>query len=201
MEIEAKFYVRDLDRVRRLLEDMGAVQVQSRVHETNLRFDTPDGQLSRALKVLRLRQDTAAHLTYKGPGDFDQGVRAREEIEFILDDFEAARRLLEALGYRVSMAYEKYRTVYALDGAHVMLDEMPFGRFVEIEAGSPGAIRSMADALGLDWECRSAEGYTALFRRARSALGLVFNDLTFANFEGVRVDPDALGMRPADSEG
>ncbi len=201
MEIEAKFYVRDLERVKRLLEEMGAAQVQSRTHETNLRFDTPDRQLSRALKVLRLRQDTAAHLTYKGPGSFGEGVRSREEIEFTLDDFEAAHRLLEALGYQVSMAYEKYRTVYALNGAHVMLDEMPFGLFVEIEADSPGAIRRMAEALGLNWECRSAEGYTALFQRARAVLGLRFNDLSFANFEGVRVEADALGMRPADSEG
>src|SRR3990172_1232689 len=132
-ELEIKLYLNDLPAFRQRLEALGAKLVQLRVHEVNLRFDTPEGSLTRSLQVLRLRQDTAARLTYKGPGEDTGGVRARRELEFTVSDFEAARALLEALGYQVSLMYEKYRTTYDLDGVYVTLDEMPYGDFAEIE--------------------------------------------------------------------
>ena len=46
-----------------------------------------------------------------------------------MGDFEAARRLLEALGYRLTVMYEKYRTTYHLRHLIVVLDEMPYGEF------------------------------------------------------------------------
>ena len=80
---------------------IGDVQVQPRLFELNLRFDTPEGELSRGRKVLRLRQDTQALLTFKGPAQDRSDVAARQEIEFTVSDFLAARHFLEALGYRV----------------------------------------------------------------------------------------------------
>ena len=124
-ELEVKFYVKDLASVERRLVALEARLVQPRAHEINLRFDTPAGDLARGLQVLRLRQDTAARLTYKGPAQARDGVRVRQEIEFVVEDFETARAFLEALGYRVSMLYEKFRTVYDIDDVHVTLDELP----------------------------------------------------------------------------
>jgi len=107
-EIEAKFYLQDLAAFRQRLMAAGARLIQPRVQETNLRFDTPQRDLSQKAQVLRLRQDEAAHLTFKGPGALEGGVLARQEIEFEVSDFAAARRFLEALGYRVYTTYEKF---------------------------------------------------------------------------------------------
>jgi len=197
-ELEIKLYLNDLPAFRQRLEDLGAKLVQLRVHEVNLRFDTPEGSLTRSLQVLRLRQDTAARLTYKGPGEVAGGVHARRELEFIVSDFEAARALLEALGYRVSLMYEKYRTTYDLDRVHVTLDEMPYGDFAEIEGPDPESIQAVAKKLGVDWEARVLDSYTALFANLRQTLGLEFRDLSFENFAGLPVSPEALGVRPAD---
>lgn len=198
-ELEVKLYLNDLSGFQRHLEAVGARLAQSRVHEINLRFDTPGGDLGRTYQVLRLRQDTAARLTYKGPGEILGGVHLRREIEFTVGDFESARVLLEALGYQVSVMYEKYRTTYELDGVQVTLDEMPYGDFAEIEGPDPASIHAVAEKLGVDWEARVVESYTSLFERLREKLGLTFRDLSFANFAGMGVSPQALGVQPADS--
>lgn len=197
-ELEVKFYLSDLEAFRERVEALGGKLVQPRLHEVNLRFDTPDGELSRTFQVLRLRQDTAPRLTYKGPGATTGGVRARREIEFTVGDFEAARSFLEALGYQVRLMYEKYRTTYELEGVLVTQDEMPYGSFAELEGPDPESIQSVARQLGVDWEARILESYTYLFERLRESLGLSFRDLSFENFAGIEVAPAALGVRSAD---
>lgn len=197
-EQEVKFYLLHLPALEQRLQREGAVLEHSRVMEINLRFDTPDGALTAQRKVLRLRQDSRARLTFKSPMLPGQAVSIREEIEFEVSDFDSARALLEALGYQVSVTYEKYRTTYHLMGTHVTLDEMPYGNFAEIEGQSTAEIQSAAAALHLDWEARTLESYLAIFYRARQALNLAAEHLTFAAFSGVKVTPQHLGILPAD---
>ena len=193
-ELEVKFYLSDLATLQARLEALGARLVQPRVYEINLRFDTPDGSLTSGYRVLRLRQDTEARLTYKGPGWVEGGVRARQELEFTVSDFDTARALLEALGYQVSVMYEKYRTSYDFGGVHIVLDEMPYGNFVEVEGPDSSSIRRVVDQLGLDWEKRILDSYLMLFERLRQKMGLSFRDLSFSNFEGVKVVGNDLGV-------
>ncbi len=167
-EIEVKFYVRDLATIEHLLQGLGAVCTAERVLETNLRFDTADGKLAQQRKALRLRQDADARLTFKGPPEADTEVNVRQEIEFQVGDFAAARRFLEALGYHVSIIYEKYRTTYTLNDLTIVLDEMPFGSFIEIEGPDSESIRKAAGSLFLDWQARSTSSYLALFQTLRS---------------------------------
>lgn len=197
-EIEVKFLVHSLERLASRLQDLGARLVQPRAHERNLRFDRPDASLRLARQVLRLRQDDAARLTFKGPGQNLDGIYARQEIEFVVEDFDKARDFLQALGYQPVMFYEKYRTTYALGGALVMLDEMPYGDFVEIEGESAAAIHALADQLGLDQSRNICASYAALFDQVRQSLGLNFTDLSFDNFRGIGVPPAALGQDYAD---
>lgn len=197
-ELEIKLFLADLEAFQKRVEAQGAKLIEARLHEVNLRFDTADQSLTRSLQVLRLRQDTAARLTYKGPGETIDGVYARREIEFTVSDYQSARALFEVLGYQVSLMYEKYRTTYDLDGVHVTLDEMPYGNFTEIEGPDADRIRSVAGKLGVDWEARIMDSYTSLFDRLRGELGFSFRDLSFENFAGMDVPPAALGVRPAD---
>jgi adenylate cyclase class 2 len=197
-ELEIKLYLSNMPVFQTRIEVLGALLLEPRLHELNLRFDTPDGELTRSLQVLRLRQDTAARLTYKGPGETLDGVHARREIEITVSDYKSSRTLLEALGYQVSLMYEKFRTTYELDGLHVTLDEMPFGNFTEIEGPNAERIHSVAEKLGVDWEARIVESYTSLFDRLRGELGFTFRDLSFENFSRMEVSPADLGIRPAD---
>jgi len=214
-EIEAKFYVRDLDGIITRLHELEARLIQRRVLETNLRFDLPDGSLRSEGRVLRLRRDTEARFTYKGPSTNAQGILSRTEIEFTVGDFEKAKEFMEALGYQKLLYYDKYRTTYSLDSTSllvnfrqppiglqsclIMLDELPYGNFVEIEGESSEMIRATADQLNLNWDTAIGTSYTALFERARKTLRFVFRDLSFENFAGMEVNPSHLGVRAADA--
>jgi adenylate cyclase, class 2 len=197
-EIEAKFYVRDLKRIQMILQDVHARLIQERVLETNIRFDRPDLSLRVERRVLRLRRDTEARLTYKGPGKNNQGILSRREIEFVVEDFEKAKQFLEALGYQKLVYYEKYRATYGWDETLIMLDELPYGSFVEIEGKSTESIRGIADQLHLNWDTAIATGYHALFERAHNALDFPFRDISFANFAGITVDAVDLDVEAAD---
>lgn len=198
-EIEAKFYVRDLKKIETCLQDLEARLIQPRVLETNLRFDLPGGGLRSEGRVLRLRQDTEARLTYKGAGKSEKGIVNRTEIEFVVDDFEKAKLFLEVLGYQKLLQYDKYRTTYEFEDCHIMLDELPYGNFVEIEGENTTAIHSAANKLGLNMQTAISESYSSLFEKVRRTLGLIFTDLTFANFAGIEVSPEHLQVQPSDS--
>lgn len=193
-ETEAKFYIAHLAALEAQLRSLGAHCLQERTYELNLRFDTPQGDLRRSGRVLRLRRDRQVLLTYKEGREVKEGIHRRTEIEFSVDDFEAARRFLEALGYQVQFIYEKYRTVYLLGGLHLMLDELPYGDFLEIE-GEAERIRPLAEKLGLDWEQAIPLSYHALFERLRQRLGLPFSDLLFEHFQSLTVTPEQLGVK------
>jgi len=198
-ERESKFYVQDLSALAEKLRLCGADLVRERVLERNLRLDTPDRSLSQGGRLLRLRQDDRARVTYKENARMEGGVVSRRELEFITDDFKMTRKLFEALGYRVVVIYEKYRREYRLGEVLVMLDELPFGDFVEIEAASNPLIEGAAQILGLDWSRGIGTNYLGLMGIAKRTLNLVFNDLTFENFEGFTVSPQDLGVLPADA--
>jgi adenylate cyclase class 2 len=196
-ELEVKFYVPDLPRFEKRLAGQGAALEQPRVHEVNLRFDTPAEDLSRTYKVLRLRQDTRTRVTYKGPGVEQEGVHQRQELEFSVSDFATAQAVFEALGYQVVVMYEKYRTTYSWNGLEVVLDEMPYGNFVEIEGPDGESIQKAAKQLDLDWERRILGSYVFLFEQLRQAKGWTFRDLSFANFAGKVVLEEDLGVQRA----
>lgn len=198
LEIEAKFYVRRLAEIARRLELRGAKQIMRRVHETNLRFDLPDGSLRAQGRVLRLRQDENARITYKGSSEQRSGVLVRPEIEFAVSDFHAARKMLEALGYVVAAVYEKYRTTYEAGPLHVMLDELPYGDFVEIEGPEEETVRNAAAGLGLDPSAAIPASYLALFERLCEHHGLDPAQLTFEAIKDLHPGPEQLSVRPAD---
>jgi len=225
-EIEAKFYVTGLGGIKKRLQPpppfghlskvrnktlqkflavysriwgrLGGILVQKRILETNIRFDLPDAQLRSEGRVLRLRRDSEARLTYKGRSRNKEGVLSRTEIEFTVDDFDKAKQFIEALGYQELLRYDKYREVYELDGCHIMLDELPYGPFVEIEGDSVEDIQRVAKKLRLRWEAAVTRSYSALFDSVKKALNLKFDDLSYDNFAGIKVKPKHLGVEPAD---
>ena len=197
-ELEVKFYLSRPKELEEKLIAQGAQLKDPRVHEINLRFDTPDLSLLNTGRLLRLRNDSRARVTYKGLGSIEGGARLRKELEFTVSNFDTARETFEALGYEVYMMYEKFRTTFMLGNLEVVLDELPYGDFVEIEGPDGESIQQAARQIGLNWDARILESYTVLFEYARMHLGFDFRDLSFENFKGLPVTPEVLGVMVAD---
>src|SRR2546421_179289 len=79
----------------------------------------------------------------------EEGESLRRRLEEIGADADALASILEALGYRPALVYEKRRAAWRVAGAEVVLDELPFGLFVEIE-GEEEAILEAEKILKLE---------------------------------------------------
>jgi adenylate cyclase class 2 len=184
LEIEVKFLIDDPEAVRERLLAAGAELIRPRVYERNVRFDTADNALLPKEELLRLRQDTAVILTFKGPSAYDRlsEAKVREEIEVAVDDFERMTSILKRLGYEPQQEYEKYREAFRLGDLEIVLDEMPYGNFIELE-GNEADIKSAAQAFDLDWQERILSNYLAMMGILAEFHNLPFLDVTFANFK------------------
>ncbi len=101
-------------------------------------------------------------------------------------DWKTAVFLFNRLGYQPQMVYEKYRETYHLGTAEIVLDEMPYGDFIEIE-GDTEDIKRVAEKMGLDWNGRLLTNYLALMRQLKQHHNLPFTDLTFTNFANLNI--------------
>ncbi|MGH2619244.1 MAG: class IV adenylate cyclase [Anaerolineales bacterium] len=194
-EIEAKFFVSRLELVRRRAIRLGGRLTARRHLESNLHFDLPGDPLAKQHSLLRLRQDKATTLAYKHRGRF---IESREEFELRVADSAAAVALLTALGYRVVASYEKYRREYSLGPVQVMLDELPFGNFVEIEGPTLQLVRRQAGRLGLAWTHRVRSTYLELLDQLRQQHSLRFREGSFDRFAALpEARADRIGLRDA----
>jgi adenylate cyclase, class 2 len=170
VEREQKYRISAADPVRRRLLGLGA-EAHASGFERNELFDF-EGRLRGQGQKLRLRRHGAkfAMLTLKGPRmDGSRGSqKTRMEVETPVD-YEAAKRILELVGFRIKETYSKIREEYRLDGCAVCLDHIPnAGWFVEIE-GAAGKIRDIAKRLGLPAADREHRSYRRLIRDATLA--------------------------------
>lgn len=180
IEIEVKFFLSDLPALRKRVLQRGGHTRRQRLLERNLRFDNAAGDLASAGAVLRLREDNAVHLTYK---QRLQDGEHRREIEFEVGDMAQARSFLAALGYDVFFIYEKYREVMTLGACTLMLDDMPFGSFLEIEGPDMAAIERCAAALKLNMDHRLRASYLETFAALKAQFQLEAEHATFESFQ------------------
>ena len=98
------------------------------------------------------------------------------------------------------LLYEKYRTTYNLGNVIVVLDEMPYGNFVEIEGPDAESIKQVAADLKLDWEARCTDSYTLLFHELKDSHNLNVRHLSFEDFEGLHFTAKDFGLKPSSLE-
>lgn len=130
-------------------------------------------------QVLRLRRiGERAILTYKERFATPSAIKHQREEETAVDNAEALAAILEALGFYPTLIYEKRRATWYLSGTEVVIDELPFGLFAEIE-GDEHAIEEVEKLLNLsDTEAEHAS-YPELTMRH----GLRQGEVTEARFE------------------
>lgn len=107
--------------------------------------------LSVRRSVLRLRRfdkRSSAVLTYKERFPSRSGIKHQREDETRVDDPDAMELILEALGFTPGLVYEKRRETWILGKAEIVIDELPFGLFMEIE-GAEQDIRDIESKLAI----------------------------------------------------
>jgi adenylate cyclase, class 2 len=181
-EIEVKFRVADVPTLESKLAAAGFHQVTPRTFEKNVLFDTPDRRLRSQQSILRVRQYGERWIvTHKClPPDNDPAARHKHRIETETEvkDGDAISVVFSQLGYAPAFTYEKWRTEYADDSGHCVIDETPIGLFAELE-GPSAWIDATSQRLGLDPAELITLSYGRLFEDWRAATGSSAADLTF----------------------
>ncbi len=148
IEIEKKYRLTNEQResVRRRLPEIGAKLLGEEFEENTLY----GGQgLTVGRTVLRLRRaGERAILTYKKRFPSSSSIKRQREDETRVEDPAALNAILEALGFTPALVYEKRRETWVLGKAEIVIDELPFGLFMEIE-GKERDIRAVETKLAV----------------------------------------------------
>jgi adenylate cyclase class 2 len=212
-EIEIKLRISDPKALRLTLKRLGARLVgggTGRVHEWNVLFDTPQGDLAKHGQLLRIRTETPEAkskkskaapakrvlLTFKRPiepktplssgAQENHRYKAREELEIAVTDDAVLTKIFEGLGMRGWFRYEKHRTTFRLPPA----SSWAKGLLIEIDEtpigtfveleGPPAAIDRAAHELGFAQNDYIVKNYLALYVEECRRLGQEPQNMVFA---------------------
>ena len=161
IETEKKYRLgtKRLDEITQKLVELGA-EFEKEVFEVN--YQHRGGEMDERGATLRLRKiGDFTMLTYKEKVRNDNGAKQKIEFETHVSDVDAAENIIERLGYRLTAVYEKRRKYWRLGDVEVVLDELPFGLYMEIE-GTEEAIEKAVKKLGLKEIEYEPRGYPRL---------------------------------------
>ena len=155
-EVELKGILPHPDAAIAALEAAGATLLfRGRLEDR--RYDTPERSLALRDLVLRLRIYRTAdrvegHLDWKGPTQYVDGYKVREEETTTLGDPAALAVMLEQLGYVVTREIDREIVQYRVAGAVVRVERYPrLDVLAEVE-GEPAAIEAAILVLALPRE-------------------------------------------------
>lgn len=169
-EVEIKFLIESREAILGRLVAAGGEQVYPETFEDNIVLDRR-GELKTKGSLLRIRKfGRYVIATYKGPVSFNGAIKTREEVQMGLESFDRGVALFDALGFKPVFRYQKFREVWRLRGAEVVIDRTPIGDYLEIE-GPVETIREVAGELGLVPDKGIRFSYADLYRQARRTRG------------------------------
>ena len=152
-EVELK--VRNINKqdiIDKIIE-IGAVRIFSG-KVIDFRFDTPDRDLSRQGKALRIRQKGShVYLNLKGKKKSKESIIGRDEIGVKISNFKTMQRILHELGYIKIFELVKYRTQFRFKDITFDIDEYAgLDPILEIESDSYEKVREYVDLLNIQEE-------------------------------------------------
>lgn len=152
-EVELK--VRNIDKkeIIEKITELGAVKIFSG-KVIDFRFDTPDRDLSRQGKALRIRQKGShVYLNLKGKKKSKESIIGRDEIGVKVSNFKTMQKILHELGYIKIFELVKYRTQYRYKDINFDIDEYAgLDPILEIESNSYDKVREYVDILKIQEE-------------------------------------------------
>ena len=138
LEIEKKYRLSNSqhEEVLQRLPKIGAKR-KGAEFEINILYAGRTLDLGRS--VLRLRRIGARGiLTYKERIPTRSSIKHQREDETRVDDPAAMELILAAMGFTPALVYEKRRQTWRLGKIEIVIDELPFGLFMEIEGPEQG---------------------------------------------------------------
>jgi adenylate cyclase class 2 len=178
IEIEKKYRLTrdEHSRVLGRLAEVNATPYGKRFEENTL---YAGGALDPQTEVLRVRRvGDRAIFTYKRRFASSSDIKHHREEETAVEDAQSLSEILGALGYRPILVYEKRRATWRIANTEVVLDELPFGLYLEIEGDEP-AIREVEHLLQL----ANTEAELASYPALTKLHGEKHGDLIEARFQ------------------
>lgn len=150
IEIEKKYRITPERRetIVAELEQSESAEFVGRAFEENIIYSNDALRTSGA--IVRIRKvDGRTLLTYKRRVQNDFDVKQQIEHETKVADSYAIESIIGELGLSPVLVYEKYRDTWRFRSVELVIDELPFGLFMEIE-GSITAIKEAEMLLGIE---------------------------------------------------
>jgi adenylate cyclase, class 2 len=173
VEIEKKYR---LNRKQRQAIERRLLKVGAAKHELEFEENTiyGGGRLNLGGCALRLRRvGKRAILTFKQRVPTNSPIKHQLEEETEVADADKVDAILQCLGFRPALIYEKRRRRWDLGKAEVVMDELPFGLFMEIEA-SEKAITRIEKMIGAETLPAVMETYPTLtLKLGKSRRGVI----------------------------
>ena len=133
IEIEKKYRLTKVQRDE-VLERLPAIGAKRKREDFEVNVLYTGEMLDVTRSVLRLRRiGKRGVLTFKESLPPRLDIKQRREDETRVDDVDAMALILEALGFTPALVYEKRREIWRLGPTEIVIDELPFGLFMEIE--------------------------------------------------------------------
>ncbi len=170
IEIEKKYRLttQQRDDVVQRLREVGAEFCGEEFEENTIYRGEA---LKRESSVLRLRRvGDRALLTYKERFPGPSPVKQQREEETEVADADALHAILEALGFAPALVYEKRRQTWVFKDTEVVIDELSFGLFMEIE-GDEEQIHAVEQSLRVDGLPAEHSAYPQLTREFGKRVG------------------------------
>ncbi len=152
-EVELKAVVDNVvERRRRIEQAGGKLSFEGKISDR--RYDFGSRDLSSRDEVLRARTyitntSRKTYLDWKGPTEFRDVYKVREEITTPIEDFASLETILEKLGLVLVAEIDRDIVQYQLGEATIRFEIYPrMDVLVEVE-GDPDAIESAIDATGI----------------------------------------------------
>ncbi len=157
IETEKKFILSNDQREQVLasLKEFGAKYIGEDFEENTLYSGGILGEKRAVLRIRKIGDKTI--LTFKEPIANDSGIKQQIEYETAVEKSEELEKIIESLDFKKALVYEKRRQTWNFRAVEVVLDELPFGHYMEIE----GSMMAIAEAeMLLDIEHLEVENET-----------------------------------------
>jgi adenylate cyclase, class 2 len=148
IEVEKKYRLtkKQQEELRKRLPAIGAKRIGEEFEENTL-YEAATINTERC--VLRLRRiGKKGKLTFKERLASASDIKLQQEEETAVDNPDAMAAILDAIGFVPAVVYEKRRETWRLRKTEIVIDELPFGLFMEIE-GAEDDIRAIEKALAM----------------------------------------------------
>lgn len=130
-EIKYRLSSEQFKQVQKDLEELNAEFVGKDFEENKIYSSEVLRSLDAILRIRRI--DEKSILTFKRRKSGERGIKEHVEHETVVESASETAKIIEELGCEKVLIYEKRRKTYKFRKVEIVLDELPFGLYMEIE--------------------------------------------------------------------